>query len=66
MCGPRGFGRGPGPWGCTCGCCGCGCWGLPRRFISREEEREGLEGYREQLRKELAGVEERLKELGGS
>ena len=48
--------------GCTCGCCGCGP-GL-RRFFSSQEERERLENYRDQLKKELAGVEERIKECG--
>lgn len=43
--------------------CGCGC-GLPlRRFVSSQEEQECLEGYSDQLKKELAGVEERIKEL---
>jgi hypothetical protein len=52
---------GTGIQGCTCGCCGCG----PsfRRFFSWDEEKERLESYRDQLQKELAGVEERLKEL---
>lgn len=44
----------PHPW-CLC---------FPRRFISSTEERERLDRYREQLKKELAGVEERLKEMG--
>jgi len=46
--------------GATCGCCGCG----PsfRRFFSAKEEEERMENYRDQLKKELAGVEERLKE----
>ena len=49
--------------GCTCGCCGCGCGPSFRRFFSAKEELEGLETYREQLKKELAGVEGCLKEL---
>jgi hypothetical protein len=49
--------------GCTCGCCGCGCGPSFRRFISSEEEQECLETYRDQLKKELAGVEEHIKEL---
>ncbi len=48
--------------GCTCGCCGCGCGPGFRRFFSTQEERECLENYRDQLKKELAGVEERIKE----
>ena len=51
--------------GCNCGCCGCGCGGSFRRFISAEEEQERLEGYRDQLQKELAGVEKYIKELKG-
>ncbi len=41
---------------------GC-CCQFPRRFVSREEERERLKKYREQLKKELVGLEEKLKEL---
>ncbi|MEW6110611.1 MAG: hypothetical protein AB1664_00650 [Thermodesulfobacteriota bacterium] len=45
-------------WGCT-----CGCGGPPiRRFFSSKEEEEWMEDYRDQLKKELAGLEERLKE----
>jgi len=44
--------------------CACGCGGFfPRLYISREEERDRLEKYQDELKKELAGVEERLKEL---
>jgi hypothetical protein len=50
---------------CTCGCCGCGCGPPFRRLYSFKEERECLESYRDQLTKELAGVEERIKELKG-
>ncbi len=55
------------------GCCGDAhdvhaalahtCCGLSRRFITKEERRESLDAYKEQLTKELAGVEERLEEL---
>jgi len=41
-------------------CCIC----FPRRFVSSAEEKERLERYREQLKKELAGVEEQLKKMG--
>lgn len=34
-----------------------------RHFFSSKEEKECLESYRDQLEKELAGVEERIKEL---
>ena len=39
----------------------CGC--RFRRFYSPEEEAEHLERYKEQLQKEVAGVEQRIKEL---
>jgi len=51
--------------GCTCGCCGCGCGPSFRRFFSSKEELECLETYMGQLKKELAGVEERINELKG-
>jgi len=40
----------------------CGCLPL-RRFFSSKEEQEWLENYRDQLKKELEGAEERIKEL---
>ncbi len=56
------------------GCCGgetrshkvvaSHCCGLTRRFSTKEERREALEQYRDQLKKELTGVEEHLQELG--
>ena len=63
MCRPRGGSRHTGMMGCACGCCGCG----PsfRRFFSSKEEQECLEAYRDELRKELAGVEEHIEELKG-
>jgi len=61
MCQSGRMTRNVGMLDCACGCCGCG----PsfRRFFSSEEERECLESYRDQLKKELAGVEERISEL---
>lgn len=47
---------------CSCGCCGCGCGPSFRRYFSEKEEVEWMENYRDQLNKELAGLEERLKE----
>jgi len=41
--------------------CGCGC-GF-RQFLTPEEEIERLENYKKQLRKEIEGVEKRVKEL---
>ena len=43
--------------------CNCGCGMLFRRFISSKEETERLEEYRDQLKKEIIGVEERIQEL---
>ena len=48
---------------CTCGCCGCGCGSGFRRFFSTGEQLESLQAYSEQLKKELAEVEEHIKEL---
>jgi hypothetical protein len=36
-----------------------------RRFISKREELERLEEYRDQLKKELEGVAEHIQELKG-
>jgi len=63
MCQPAGSQRGFGDRGCNCGCCGCGCGRSFRRFISAPEELECLEEYKDQLQKELAGVEERIREV---
>jgi hypothetical protein len=42
-------------------CCGCGAPpGFRRRFISPEEEVEGLKAYRQELLKEAAEVEKRI------
>ena len=38
------------------------CCGMQRRFLSKAERRKALEEYREQLKNELAGVEERIEE----
>jgi len=63
MCQPRGSQRTFGVCGCTCGCCGCGCGPFFRRFITAKEEEERLGEYKEQLKKELEGLEERIQEL---
>ncbi len=39
----------------------CGC--RFRQFLSSEEEVESLEGYRNELQREIAGVERRIEEL---
>jgi hypothetical protein len=41
-------------------CCGSQ---VHRRFLTAQEKLEQLETYKDQLAKELAGVEERIKEL---
>ena len=57
-----------------CGGCGCGpyqnedgCEGhgheRHRRFLTNAEKSEQLKSYAEELRKELAAVEERINEL---
>jgi len=56
MCGPSR--PRPKQWGHE-NCCGC----HGRRFLSPDEERQLLEEYREQLKKEQEGLEARLKEL---
>lgn len=61
MCQPKTAPRFIGLNGCTCGCCGCGCGPGFSRFFSTEKEKESLENYRDQLKKELAGVEECIK-----
>lgn len=65
MCRPGGGSRHIRGMSCSCGCCGCGCGSSFRRFFSSKEEQECLEAYRDELRKELAGVEERIEELKG-
>lgn len=42
---------------------GCCCNGFPRRFYTAKEEQEALEAYRDELKKELAGVEEHLNQI---
>jgi hypothetical protein len=46
------------------GMLGCGC-GLLCSFFFSKEEQERLKTYRNQLKKELASVEERIKETQG-
>lgn len=52
-------------------CCGCGGWHherhrrCGRRFLTKEEQAKELEEYAEELKKELAAVEEQIKELKG-
>lgn len=43
-------------------CC-CDVGGFQRRFVSKKEELERLETYRDHLKKELEGVDEHLQDL---
>ena len=52
-----------GGFRCACGCCGCGGGHGVRRFYSRAEQLECLENYLDQLKREIGGVEEHLREL---
>jgi hypothetical protein len=52
--------RGFGAWGYASGC-DCGCEPSFRRFVSAKEEKEWLEKYRDEIKKELVAVEERIK-----
>lgn len=45
------------------GCCCCGPGYMARRFVSSKEEAEKLKRYREQLEKEIAGIDERIDNL---
>ena len=40
------------------------CCGIPRRFRTKKEKHEALKEYRDQLKDELQGVEERITDLG--
>ncbi len=60
MCKPSRNIRRFGTSDCSCGCCECGCGPSFRRFFSAHEELESLESYRDDLKKELAGVEEHI------
>ena len=48
-----------------CSPCECGCVPPFRRHYTSEEKLERLQGYRDQLKKELAGLEERINDLEG-
>jgi|GEM_PF-2338938 hypothetical protein len=53
------------PWGQMggFGCCHGFGFGFRRMFYTKEERKRELEEYKEKLQKELAGVEEALKEF---
>jgi hypothetical protein len=44
------------------GCC-CGCGPIRRHFLTAKERQEHLEKYRDELKKEIAGIEEHIQEL---
>lgn len=52
--------------GSDCCCCGTGTGHRFRRYVSARERIEQLEAYREELKNELAGVDEAVQELKGS
>ncbi len=70
MPGMGGFGKGhrgsSGHHGSDCGCGEHSGHGIRRRFISKAEKVEHLEKYKDQLQKELAGLEEHIAELKSS
>lgn len=63
MCQPKGSQHTSGGRGCSCGCCGCGCGSFSRRFLTAKERKQRLFEYKEQLKKELEGLEERIQEF---
>ncbi len=46
-----------------CPCPMCGGTGMAPEGVSPEQERQGFERYRDELRKELAAIDERLARL---
>jgi hypothetical protein len=46
-------------------CCCCEPGTFSRRFVSSKEAEERLEAYKDQLKKEIAGVDERIRKLKG-
>jgi hypothetical protein len=51
---------------CECPPVCCSPHGFARRFVSGKEKQEWLTQYKEQLEKEIAGVNEHIQELKGS
>ncbi|MFC1508810.1 hypothetical protein ACFL60_03870 [Candidatus Omnitrophota bacterium] len=65
MCQSEGRNGSPGAHGMRNQSCGCGCGKFNRQFFSAKEEQEKLEQYSEQLKNELAGVDERIQKITG-
>ena len=63
MCQPKVSRQYPHMAGCNCGCCGCVCGPPFRRFFTTREELERLKIYRDQVEKELTGVQEQISEF---
>ncbi len=63
-CEPEGGHGVRGAWAYTC-CCGPGHVVFVRHFPSSKEEQERLEKYKDELKKELTGVEEQIEKLKG-
>ena len=63
MCKSEGQHRSSGAHGMRNQSCDCGCETFNRRFFSAKEEQEKLGKYSEQLKHELAGVEERIRKI---
>jgi hypothetical protein len=55
--------RSSGDCGCGCGISGFGHSMFFRRYLSEKERLQRLEDYRDQLKKELEGIEEHIQEL---
>jgi hypothetical protein len=43
--------------------CGCGCGPSFRHFRTKDEKKEMLEKYRDQLKQEIAGIDEYIDDL---
>jgi hypothetical protein len=64
-CDPTEVHRARGTVCCETDCC-CTPRLFARRFVSAKEKQERLEAYRDQLEKEIAGVQDRIQELNES
>ncbi len=60
MCQPKTHPKAMGIEGCDCG---CSCGPTFRHFMSKEEKKGNLEAYRDQLKKEISGLDECIQDL---